>query len=204
MTDDPYMQLLASDGWQDVAGYVPSREYCYVKGFAAYARQHPSVAIGRRGKYETSYWFQPNGEPLALAVRWWKPFPTDDGSSPHQRWVDFFGPSGGAGAYVRPPEEVFEPAGVDAKLKKPARELLSAMFDGAVLRERAWRWTEWTLIASDESSGFKITEHGINPLRKCAFIERDGVLPPGRLPHWFEFNWRVTDAGKAWIEANTQ
>jgi hypothetical protein len=200
MTDDRYMQLLLnSDGWRPVEEYVPSRDYCYVRGYAYMAR-HQSVGIARRGKYDTSYWFQPNGEPLALGWVEWKPFP-NDGISPHQRWLDFSRPNDGA--YVRPPEEVYEPAGVDAKLKKPARELLCAMFDGAILRERAWRWTEWSLIASDESSAFRITEHGINPLRKCAFIERDGILPTGRIPWWVEFDWRVTDAGKAWIEANT-
>jgi hypothetical protein len=50
----------------------------------------------------------------------------------------------------------------------------------------------------------KVTEgrDGILKLRECAFIERDGVLPPGRLPRWFEFDWFVTDHGRAWIEAN--
>jgi hypothetical protein len=110
---DERAKLLDSDGWRDVSEYTPSRDYVYVKGFAARAPR-PSVAIARRGKYETSYWWQPSGEPLSLAIGWWKPFPTDDGISPHQRWVDFICPNDGR--FVRPPEEVFEPAGVDAVL----------------------------------------------------------------------------------------
>jgi hypothetical protein len=188
--------LLESDGWRDVSEYVPSRDYCYVKGFAARARG-PSVAIARRGKHDTSYWWQPDGIPLALGVYEWKPFP-NDGISPHQRWLEFSAPS--AGAYVRPPEEVYQPAGVDAKLTPVPLKLLLDMHGGVRLHERAWRWTEWMLIRGYEAD--KITERGINALRKVAFIERDGVLPPGRLEHWFEFDWRVTAAGKAWIEAN--
>jgi hypothetical protein len=198
-TDDrPYMVLLNSDGWRDVAEYVPSRDYVYVKGYA-YMAKSPGFCIARRGKYETSYWFQPNGEPLALAVWWWKPFP-DDGISPHQRWLDFMRPS--AGAYVRPPEEVFEPAGVDAKLTPVPRKLLLDMKLGHVLMERAWRWTEWRIEALSGES-VRISERGVNRLRELAFIKRNGTLPPGRLEKWFEFDWLVTDGGKAWIEANT-
>jgi hypothetical protein len=190
--------LLDSEGWRPVEEYVPSRDYVYVKGYAYMAR-HQSVGIARRGKYDTSYWFQPNGEPLALGWVEWKPFP-DDGISPHQRWLNFSAPS--AGAYVRPPEEVFEPAGVDAKLTPAPLKLLMDMHGGAILRERAWRWTEWTLQVPGQEPA-KLGERGINRLRELAFIERDGELPPGRLPRWFEFDWKITDAGKAWIEANT-
>jgi hypothetical protein len=199
MTDDcPYMVLLNSDGWQDVSEYVPSRDYVYVKGYAFMAKS-PGVGIARRGKYDNSGWWRPNSEPLPLDVWLWKPFPTDDGISPHQRWLDFIRPT--AGAYVRPPEPVYEPAGVDAKLTPVPRQLLRRMHDGVRLHERAWRWTEWVLHQTDQGPE-KISERGINALRKVAFIERDGVLPPGRLPRWFEFDWRVTAAGKAWIEAN--
>jgi hypothetical protein len=198
MTDDRYMQLLNSDGWRPVEEYVPSRDYCYVRGYAYMAR-HQSVGIARRGKYDTSYWFQPNGEPLALGFVEWKPFP-NDGISPHQRWLDFIRPSDGS--YVRPPEEVYEPAGVDAKLTPVPLRLLLDMHGGAILRERAWRWTEWTLQPIGQEPT-RLTERAINRLRELAFIERDGVLPPGRLPRWFEFDWKITDAGKAWIEANT-
>jgi hypothetical protein len=47
-TDLPYVALLAADDWRDVSEYVQSRDYFYVKGFAARA-PHPSVAIARRG-----------------------------------------------------------------------------------------------------------------------------------------------------------
>jgi hypothetical protein len=201
MTDDrPYMVLLNSDGWRDVAEYVPSRDYVYVKGFAAMAK-HPGVGIGRRGKYDNSGWWRPNSEPLPLDVCWWKPFPTDDGISPHQRWLDFIRPQDGR--LVRPPEPVYPPAGVDAKLTPvPIRPLLD-MHGGVRLHERAWRWTEWTLWEKGEGPATPLNERGINALRKVAFIERDGVLPPGRHERWFEFDWKITDAGKAWIEANT-
>jgi hypothetical protein len=200
MIDDrPYMVLLNSDGWRNMDEYVPSRDYVYVKGYAAMAR-HPSVGIGRRGKYETSYWFQPNGEPLALDVCWWKPFPTDDGISPHQRWLNFISPQDGR--FVRPPEEVFEPAGVDVNLTPVPMGLLWAMHQGSTLHESAWRWTKWTLQVTGHDRD-KINERGINRLRECAFIGRVGVLPPGRLDRWYDFDWRVTDAGKAWIAANT-
>jgi hypothetical protein len=188
------MLLLNSDDWRDVSQYVPSSDYCYVKGFA-YMAKHPGVGIARRGKYDNSYWWRPNGEALPLDVCWWKPFP-NDGISPHQRWLDFSRPS--AGAFVRPPEEVYEPAGVDAKLTPVPLRLLLDMHGGAILRERAWRWTEWTLLAPGQEPT-KLGERAINVLRQYAFIERDGVLPPGRLPRWFVFRWVVTAAGRAWI-----
>jgi hypothetical protein len=192
--------LLESDGWRDVSEYVPSRDYCYVKGFAARARG-PSVAIARRGKHDTSYWWQPDGIPLALGVIEWKPFP-NDGISPHQRWLEFSAPS--AGAFVRPPEPVYEPAGVDAKLTPGPRDLLLAMHGDTELLEYAWRWTEWKLRIGNGNNPevVKISERAINRLRECAFINRDGVLPPGRLTRWYVFGWVVTAAGKAWIEAN--
>jgi hypothetical protein len=107
------------------------------------------------------------------------------------------------GAFVRPPEEVYEPACVGAKLTPVPRKLLLAMAGGAVLHESAWRWTDWRLRRPDGVIE-KVTEgrSGILRLRECAFIERDGTLPPGRLPRWMEFDWLVTPAGKAWIEAN--
>lgn len=199
VTDDRlYMVLLDSDGWRDVSEYVPSRDYCYVKGFAARARE-ASVAIARRGKHDTSYWWQPDGIPLALGIIEWKPFP-NDGISPHQRWLDFNRPA--AGAYVRPPEEVFEPAGVDARLTPVPLRLLLNMHGGDILHESAWRWTDWRLRRRDGVVE-KLSERAINALRKVAFIERDGVLPPGRLDRWYEFDWKITAPGKAWIEANT-
>jgi hypothetical protein len=78
------------------------------------------------------------------------------------------------------------------------------MYAGAILRERAWRWTEWKFWLPSTAPPTPVSTRGINRLRELAFIERDGVLPPGRLEHWYEFHWRVTPAGKAWIEANTK
>lgn len=199
MTCDRYMTLLDSGGWRDGSEYTPAQQYVYVKGFAAMARG-PSVGIARRGKYETSYWWQPDGVPLALAIGWWKPFP-DDGISPHQRWLDFSRPNDGR--FVRPPEEVFEAAGADARLTPAARKLLLAMAGGAVLHENAWRWTEWTLqMPGCEPAKTTEGRGGILKLREGAFIARNGTLPPGRLERWFEFDWSVTDHGRTWIEAN--
>jgi hypothetical protein len=202
MTDDrPFMKLLASDGWRDVSEYKPHRDYVYVKGYAYMARS-PGVGIARRGKYDNSCWWQPDGQALPLSIHWWKPFP-EDGVPPHRRWLDFIAPT--PGAFVRPPEEIFEPAGTDAKLTPVPRKLLLDMKLGHVLMERAWRWTEWRIEALN-GSAVKTTEGrgGILKLRELAFIQRNGTLPAGRLPQWFEFDWMVTDAGKVWIEANTK
>jgi hypothetical protein len=203
MTDDrPYMVLLNSDGWLSVEDYVSSRDYVYVKGYAFMARA-PGVGIARRGKYDNSYWWQPDGVALPLSIQWWKPFP-EDGVSPHRRWLDFIAPT--PGAYVRPPEEIFEPAGTDAKLTPVPRKLLLAMHGGDTLIESAWRWTSW-LVERDPGGNVvdKITEGrgGISKLRQLAFIERVGVLPPGKLERWYHFDWKITAAGEAWIEANT-
>ncbi|WP_375312818.1 hypothetical protein WHZ77_05935 [Bradyrhizobium sp. A5] len=43
---------------------------------------------------------------------------------------------------------------------------------------------------------------GINRLRELAFIERDGVLPGGQLTRFHDFDWRISDAGAAWLAAN--
>jgi hypothetical protein len=36
-----------------------------------------------------------------------------------------------------------------------------------------------------------MTDRSINPLRKLAFIERIGTLPPGHPPRVLEFDWRM-------------
>lgn len=75
------------------------------------------------------------------------------------------------------------------------------MAGGAMLRERSFRWTECSL-QRPSSAPERIGERGVNALRKVAFVARDGFLPPGRLSRWFEFDWRITGAGLAWLEAN--
>jgi hypothetical protein len=194
-----HVELMRSGDWLPRSEYRPNNgEYVYVRG-TSYTLGNPGCAIARGGRYETSWWYNPDGQPVPLDVTEWKPIPNDV-LPPHKRWHDFKTKRNDP-RFVRPPEPVYEPAGIDAKLTPVPRKLLLDMHGGAVLRERAWRWTEWTLRGPGQPSD-RLGERGINALRKVAFIERDGVLPPGRLEHWFEFDWRVTAAGKAWIEAN--
>jgi hypothetical protein len=136
---------------------------------------------------------------LPLEVRQWKPIP-DDGISIYEREQWLFGYPDRL-KFVRPPESVYQPGGVSVRLTPGPRDLLVAMRDGARLHERAWRWTEWRLQMPGRDPE-KICERGINALRKVAFIQRDGVLPPGRLPRWFEFDWSITPAGRAWLAAD--
>jgi hypothetical protein len=130
----------------------------------------------------------------------WKPIPSGDGISVYEReqWL-YDDPC--SGAFVRPPEPVYEPGGTDVRLTPVPRDLLVAMADGARLHERAWRWTEWSLHAPGHEPK-KIGERAVNSLVKHAFIARDGVLPSGRLPRWLNFDWSITTAGKAWLAAN--
>jgi len=62
-------------------------------------------------------------------------------------------------------------------------------------------------VSMEDAAKFRppqgIGQGGINRLREVAFIARYGVLPPGRLPRWFEFDWKITDAGKAWLVAHS-
>jgi hypothetical protein len=203
MSEYRHQELLNSDGWQPRSTYRPSNgEYVYVRG-RGYDMWNQGVAIARGGKYETSFWWDPDGNILKIDVHEWKPFP-EDGVPPHKRWHDFKTDPNDQ-RFVRPPEQVYQPAGVDAKLTPVPRKLLLAMHGGAVLHESAWRWTKWWLTICGQQAPVNLTEGrgGILKLRKLAFIERDGVLPPGRLERWYEFNWKVTGAGQAWIAANT-
>jgi hypothetical protein len=202
MTDmHRHAELLNSDGWRPRSEYVPTKgEYVYVRG-VGFDMWNRGVAIARGGKYSTSLWWDPDGTPLRLDVKEWKPFP-NDGVPPHKRWIDFKTDPNDQ-HYVRPPEPIYQDAGVNARLTPVPRKLLLAIHGGAILHESAWRWTDWRLRRPDGVLE-KITEgRGITALRKLAFIERAGMLPPGRLDRWYEFDWKITAAGKAWIEANT-
>ena len=122
--------------------------------------------------------------------------------TPHKRWKAFTANPNDT-SFVRPLEPVYEPGGIGVMLTPVPRDLLVAMRDGARLHERAWRWTEWSLQAPGGDPE-RIRERGINALRKVAFIARNGVLPGGRLPRWFEFDWSITDAGKAWLDVHAK
>jgi hypothetical protein len=194
--DRPYAAILAADDWRPLEEYEPSAEYVYVKGFAYMARA-PHVVVARRGRHQLSYWYAPSG-PCAIGATHWKPTP-DDGMSPYDRERWLYGDQDGA--FVRPAEPVYEPGGTDVRLTPVPAALLASIGAGARLHERAWRWTEWRLRMPGREPE-RIGERGINSLRRHAFIARDGVLPPGRLPRWFEFDWSITDAGKAWLAAD--
>jgi hypothetical protein len=196
----PFEEVLATDGWWPLDEYVPSRDYVYVKGFG-FDMWHPRAGIARRGRHRLSFWWNPAGETLRIDVKEWKPIP-DGGVSPHARWLAFRGDPN-EGKFVRPPEPVYEPGDTSVRLTPTARSMLEAMQNGAILHERAWRWTEWH-IGAPRFSSVRIGKRDINALRKVAFIQRDGVLPPGRLPRWFEFDWSITDAGMAWLAANAK
>jgi hypothetical protein len=203
MTDQkkPYELLLETDGWRPLSEYKPSGgDYVYVKGFG-FNLWHPAAGIARGGKYATSFWYDPSGRPLMFDVQEWKPFP-DDGVSPHERWKAFcVDPNDNS--YVRPPEPVYEPCGTSTKLTPGAADMLRALRNGAVLHERAWRWTEWR-IGAPGMPPVRINERNINALRKVSFIARDGVLPPGRIPEWLEFEWKITPAGQAWLDVHAK
>lgn len=71
---------------------------------------------------------------------------------------------------------------------------------GAVLRERGRDWSSFTL-AKVGGEPTKVTARPINPLIECVFIARNGTLPP-RKDCWYEFDYRIADAGFAWLAAN--
>lgn len=69
------------------------------------------------------------------------------------------------------------------------------------MTERGWRWTVFELHVPGHEPK-KLGERAVDGLRRHAFIARDGVLPPGRLPHWFNFDWSITTAGRACLAAD--
>jgi hypothetical protein len=177
-TDPPYVAVLAANDWWPLSKYVPSKHYVYLQGCAQMAN-HPAVTVARRGRHELSYWYSPDGQPLSIAATVWKPL-SNDRSTARQIWKSLYATPGAPEPYTRPPEEVYQPAGMDARLTPVPRELLADMYAGAILRERAWRWTEWTFWLPSEGPSTPINHRGTGRLRELAFIERNGVLPPGR------------------------
>lgn len=140
--DQPYARVLEAADWRDLNDYTAGT-FVYVAG---YAYQSPvlSVAVARRGQHELSHWQKPPPDgPLSMTVVGWKPLP-DDGISLYERERWLYGVPDD-GAYVRPPEPIYEAGGINARLSPVPRELLIAIAGRAVLRERAFRWTEWSL-----------------------------------------------------------
>lgn len=183
--------MLEAADWRDLNDYTAGT-FVYVAGYA-YQSPVVSVVVARRGQHELSYWQKPPPDgPVSMTVVGWKLLP-DDGISLYERERWLYGVPDD-GAYVRPPEPIYEAGGINARLSPVPRELLIAIAGGAVLRERAFRWTEWSLQRPG-SAPARVGERGVNALRKVAFIARDRVLPPGRLPRWHEFDWLIAGAG---------
>ncbi|MCG2645705.1 MULTISPECIES: hypothetical protein [Bradyrhizobium] len=191
-----YAQLLLGDGWRPLSEYVYDRNYVYAAGIGGW-HDNFILFVGRGGKYSTSDWWLPHNRdvPFQGYVEFWQPLP--EGVDPYTHAAEIFPP---VEKPVRPPEPVYEPGLPSVKLTPGPRGLLVAMRDGAVLHERGQRWSSWTLQRPGGDRE-KVTERPLNPLRENAFIARNGMLPtePDR---WYECDWQVTSAGRAWLAAN--
>lgn len=199
---DKGVAILLADDWMPMETYRPSRDYVFIKfGTSAMVG---SIAVASRGWHKQSPWYGmkrgdiplPIGDPYA-----WKPIPwIENGFASCRDYVDSIWPP--EPPWQRPPEEIWEPAGIDVKLSPGPFELLRAMSNGALLTERLWEWSSWRLQRGPGQSEDKITHLPIGRLRGCAFIERIGTLPPGHPRRVLVYPWRVTDAGAAWLAAN--
>jgi hypothetical protein len=166
--DRQYAAILAADDWRPMSEYTADgRQIRLREGLCL----HGSGPPRRRGT--------PRPAPTCLLVcaerplrRWPDPLETDPGrrQSPRERERWLYGDQ--AGAYVRPPEPVYEPGDVTTRLTPVPLALLLAMRNGARLTERAWRWTVWQLHVPGKDPE-RLGERGINALRKVAFIARD-------------------------------
>jgi hypothetical protein len=191
-----WVDILLADDWRTMDSYRPSRDYVWVK----YGEVHPSCMIASRGWHGHSYWCGlRNPDPLPISPIRWKPIDLTGFHSVHAYADSIFPPPE---PWKRSPEPMFEPAGVDARVTPVPLVLLVAMHGGARLQERVGRWISFVLRRHGKDPE-RISERGVNALRKLAFIERVGTLPPGHPPRMLDFGWRVTDAGRAWIAANT-
>lgn len=191
-----YARLLLGDGWRPMSEYVYDRRYVYAAGGTESAFH---LLIARGGKYKTSDWWTPHSRemPTTLSVQFWQPL--RDGAGPFTHGRVIYPPAPERPA--KPPEPVYEPGGVDVRLTPAPRDLLRAMAGGAVLREATMTWTSWT-VTRPGCDPAKFRDRGIDALRKLAFIERDGVLPPGHLARIHRFDWKITPAGAACLAAN--
>jgi hypothetical protein len=198
-----FAQLLLGDGWRPLSEYVYDRSYVYAAGVSGWHDNY-IIFVGRGGKYQVSDWWRPHNrnEPFHGHVNYWQPLP--EGIDPFVEARAIFPPSEAPPPKpVRPPEPVYEPGPPTARLTPVPRGLLVAMRAGAVLHERAWRWTTWTL-APPGLAPQRVGTRGIESLRQLAFIERVGVLPPGDLTCFHDFDWKISQAGLAWLAANAR
>lgn len=189
--------ILWATDWQPLETYKPSRDYVYVMTIP---HRKPVLSIASRGWHPLSYWYQPGErEPSGIAPIRWKPFP-NDGKLLHERIAELALP--GAEPWVRPPDKVYEPAGIDARVTPVPLALLLELHGGARLEERCGRWTDFHIYRPGRNPE-RMNERGINALRKLAFIARDGVLPPGAvLRGYVSHDFKITPAGAAWLAAH--
>ncbi|MCS3893429.1 hypothetical protein M2171_002562 [Bradyrhizobium japonicum USDA 38] len=196
--------MLLDDDWRPLSEYVYDRRYVNVAALNPTHLYRRMIARG--GRYESSQWWTPSEKEVSvMSLAWmtvthWKPLPDGiDAYNPLAHWEELTGH-----AYrdpnVREPEPEYEPAPPTERLIPSARELLVAMRDGAVLRERGREWASFTLTRPGAAPE-KITYRPMRPLVQSAFIVLDGALPP-RKDRWYDIPWKITDAGQAWLAAN--
>lgn len=199
-SDLPRARIREADDWRPLEKYVPTKDFVYVAD--AFESLKIGITVARRGRHELSYWYYPPPDgPAAIYPVAWKPIDDSDGISVYERreWLAGY-PN--RDRNWRGAEPVYEPGPTIARLTPAPRDLLRAMAGGAVLHERAFRWSSFTLQKSGADPK-KLTERHTEPLVRLSFIERDGVLPvPGVMRHFREFDWKITPAGAAWLAAN--
>ncbi|WP_340672360.1 hypothetical protein [Bradyrhizobium ottawaense] len=197
-------RMLLDDDWRPRSEYVYDQRYVYV---AALNPTHLyRCMIARGGRYESSQWWTPSEKEVSvMSLAWmtvthWKPLPDGiDAYNPLAHWEELTGQKL-EDPLAREPEPEYEPAPPTERLIPSARQLLVAMRDGAVLRERGREWASFTLTKPGGAPE-KITYRPIKPLIHSAFIVLDGALPP-RKDRWYDIPWKITDAGFAWLAEN--
>ncbi|GLH79752.1 hypothetical protein SSBR45G_46610 [Bradyrhizobium sp. SSBR45G] len=193
-----YARLLLSDGWRPLSEYKYDRKYVYT---AAVNYYQDTVLIPARGG---SCWWTPFDKEnpiVGLTVTHWMPLPDGvDAYNPIPHLEEISGKKL-PDPLLRRPEPVYgPPAPPTLRLTPGPRDLLIALRDGSRLTERGRDWSSFTLTKPCTAPA-KITARPIDPLRRAGFIARNGSLPP-RTDRWFQFEWRITEHGHAWLAAN--
>ena len=182
-------------GWRPLSEYTAADNYVVGRVFGFRARVHHEDVI-RRG---ASMWWTPSGNTYGDPSGW-KPLPPGVTGSQYEKILWRCGRPEPE-PFVPPPEPVYEPGGTDVILTPVPLVLLLALHAGARLTEKRWRWPNYTLAAPGQEPQ-KIRERAVGGLTKHVFIQRDRPLPPGYLTHFNDFEWLVTEHGRAWLAAN--
>lgn len=205
-SDSRTARMLLDDDWRPLSEYRYDRKYVYAAAINGDFRYRCLPARG--GRYQSSQWWTPWEKEIptiglaGLTVTHWKPLPADvDPYNPTAHWYELSGVEM-PDPLARAPEPVYEPAPPTERLTPGPRDLLVAMRDGAVLRERGKDWSSFTLTKPGGAPA-KITYRPIRPLAESAFIVLDGTLPP-RKDRWYDVAWKITEAGHAWLVANVR